>query len=122
MFYFSFFKAPVDVCNQIRRIQAKFLWGWGYENKTIAWVNWKTICSLVVVGGVGIKDIGSFNDALLAKWKWRFGVSKNDLWRDIIELRFGNWRNMEASLGLRKEYVVEGFVIGMWSRFIGEFV
>ena len=27
LFYFSFFRAPVSVCNQIRRIQAKFLWG-----------------------------------------------------------------------------------------------
>jgi len=27
LFYFSFFKALAGVCNQIRRIQAKFLWG-----------------------------------------------------------------------------------------------
>jgi len=45
LFYFSFFKAPVGVCNQIRRIHAKFLWGCGYESRKIAWVNWKTICS-----------------------------------------------------------------------------
>jgi len=25
LFYLSFFKAPIDACNQIRRIQAKFL-------------------------------------------------------------------------------------------------
>jgi len=36
LFYFSFFKAPIAVCNQIRRIQAKFLWGWGFEERKIA--------------------------------------------------------------------------------------
>jgi len=38
LFYFSFFKASVVVYNQIRRIQAKFLWGWGYEERKIVWV------------------------------------------------------------------------------------
>ena len=30
-------------------------------------------------GGLGIKDIDYFNDALITKWKWRFGVSKESL-------------------------------------------
>jgi len=38
LFYFTFFRAPVSVCNQIRRIQTKFLWGWGYDSRKIAWV------------------------------------------------------------------------------------
>jgi len=67
LFYFSFFKALVIVCNQIRRIQAKFLWGWGHESIKIAWENWKTICSLVEASGLGIKDIDCFNDVLLTK-------------------------------------------------------
>jgi len=75
LFYFSFFKAHV-VCNQIRKIQAKFLWGWGHEGRKIAWVKWKRICTPVAVGGLDIKDIRCFNDALIAKWKWRYGVTE----------------------------------------------
>jgi len=69
LFYFSFFRAPISVCNQIRRIQAQFLWGWGYESRKIAWVKWKWICRPVEFGGLGIKDIRCFNEGLLAKWK-----------------------------------------------------
>jgi len=67
LFYFSFFKALVAICNQIRDIQAKFLWDWGYEKRKIAWVKWKTIYSRVQAGGLRIKDVGYFNDALITK-------------------------------------------------------
>jgi len=30
-------------------------------------------------------------------------VSKQGLWRDILEARYGSWRNMEASLGQRNQ-------------------
>jgi len=79
LFYFSFFKAPIVVCNQIKRIQAKFLWGWGFEERNIAWVNWKKVCSPIETRGLGIKDIECFKVALLAKWKWRYSQSGEGL-------------------------------------------
>jgi len=90
LFYFSFFKAPTDVCNQIRCIQAKFLWGWSCESRKIAWVKGNKVCNPLEVGGLGIKDIGCFNDAFLAKWRWRFQVSEEGLWKEILEARYGN--------------------------------
>jgi len=83
LFYFSFFRAPVSVCNQIRRIQAQFLWG----------------CRPVEYGGLGIKDISCFNVGLLAKWKWRLGTSKEGLWWEILQARYRCWRKMGVSSG-----------------------
>jgi len=103
LFYFSFFKAPIAVCNQIRRIQARFLWGWGFEGRKIAWVKWEKVCSSVAAGGLGIKDIGCFNDALLTKWKWRFVIVEEGFWIDILEARYGSWRNMNISLEYRNQ-------------------
>ena len=101
LFYFSFFKAPIVVRNHIRRIQARFLWGWGFEERKIAWVKWTKVCSPVAAGGLGIKDIGCFNDALFTKWKWRFKSAEEGLWREVLEARYGSWRNLDITLGHR---------------------
>jgi len=41
-----------------------------------------------------IKDVGTFNAALLAKWKWRLRLEERGVWRDILESRYGEWREM----------------------------
>jgi len=103
LFYLSFFKVPIDVCNQIRSIQAKFLWGWGYEGRKIAWVKWKTICRPIDAGRLEVNDIKCFNDALLSKWKWRYMLSDKGLWRDILDARYGSWRSLDAALIQRNQ-------------------
>jgi len=39
----SFFKLPAPVCKIIKRIQTKFLWGWGSEGKKIMWLAWNKV-------------------------------------------------------------------------------
>jgi len=68
--YLSFFRAPNIVHKLVSRLQEKFLWGWGYEGRKIAWVVWNEVCFPVEVGGLGFNNVGRFNVALLAKWKW----------------------------------------------------
>ena len=103
LFYFSFFKAPKAVCNQIRKIQAKFLWGWGSEDRKIVWVKWIKVCCLVEVGGSEIKDIECFNYALLAKWKWRYRLMDEGLWSKVLNARYDNWRNLVVTLTHRRQ-------------------
>jgi len=54
LIYFSTYKAPSCICNQIRKLQASFLWGWGYEGRKNSWIGWKKVCNP--------------NSVLLAKW------------------------------------------------------
>lgn len=62
------------------------------------WVSWENVCKPTDVGGLGIKDISSFNDALLAKWKWRLGELEQGIWREVLELRYGTWRELDSTL------------------------
>uniref|UniRef100_A0A7N2KQL6 Reverse transcriptase zinc-binding domain-containing protein n=1 Tax=Quercus lobata TaxID=97700 RepID=A0A7N2KQL6_QUELO len=36
----------------------------------------------------GIRKISLFNIALLGKWLWRFGIEKDALWRQVIEMKY----------------------------------
>ncbi|XP_058751317.1 uncharacterized protein LOC131624383 [Vicia villosa] len=71
IFLLSFYKAPVSIYKEIRRIQANFLWGDKVSKKKIHWVGWDKVCTPLDRGGLGVRKIEEFNDALLLKWKWR---------------------------------------------------
>jgi len=101
LFYLSFFKAPNTICKLIRKIQIQFLWSWGHNDRKIAWVAWDKVCSPIKAGGLGVRDIHKFNVALFRKW--RFGVGKEGVWKDILESRYGNWKDMKIVGRNRKQ-------------------
>jgi len=57
---------------------------------------------LTTEGGLRIKDIGRFNAALVAKWKWRLGIGKMGVWKEVLESRYGGWREMPRTTVDRK--------------------
>jgi len=83
---------------RLEGIQRRFLWGGGLEQNKIAWIKWETVCLPKEKGGLGIKDINSFNLALPGKWKWNLFQNHSDLWARVLESKYGGWRNLaEAS-------------------------
>ena len=87
-------------------------------------------------GGLGIRRVGLFNQALLGKWLWCFGKEVHRLWHQVIATKYGvdsgGWCTRDVrgthGCGLRKniragvksffrqvEYVVgEGHRIHFW--------
>ena len=56
---------PKRVCTRLEKIQRDFLWGGGaLENKPHL-VSWKVICAAKKDGGLGIRNLTIFNNALL---------------------------------------------------------
>jgi hypothetical protein len=53
-------------------------------------VNWKKVCSPIHFGGLGIKSLSTFNQALLGKWLWRFAVEREAFWRQIVDKKYGS--------------------------------
>ncbi|RVW28251.1 putative glucan 1,3-alpha-glucosidase [Vitis vinifera] len=66
-------------------------------------------------GGLGIRKIDPLNKALLGKWLWRFAVEKDNLWKLVIGVKYGQeefgWRTKEArctyGVGVWKEILKE---------------
>ena len=46
------------------------------------------MCESREVGGLGIINIKLFNVALLGKWIWRLGCSKDGLWNEVLDSKY----------------------------------
>ena len=53
-------------------------------------VNWSQLCSPIQNGGLGVKNLCRFNQALLGKWLWRYGMKRVAYWRKVVEAKYGN--------------------------------
>jgi hypothetical protein len=53
-------------------------------------VKWDQICLPKEQGGLGIKNLATFNKALLAKWKWRFLTESGAVWAELLRFRYGH--------------------------------
>ena len=74
-------------------------------------VKWDTVCSPISSGGFRIRKIKLFNEALLGKWLWRFGIEENALGRQVIELKYGCvWGGWYARV------VTGPYGVGLWKN------
>ena len=55
----------------------------------ISWVSWVEVFRCKEEGGLGIRCLETFNEALLCKWRWRFLEDKETLWRPLLDYRYG---------------------------------
>ena len=67
------------------------------KHRKIAWVNWKEVCQPKDKGGLGIKDLKTFNSALLAKWCWDLFHKQEEPWAKILISKYGGWRALEEA-------------------------
>ena len=78
-YFLSLFLIPASVANRIARLQRDFLWGGLGDEPKFHLVNWSTVYTPLSSGGLGIRNLRTFNVALLGKWLWRFGQEREAL-------------------------------------------
>ena len=88
-YYLSLFTIPVVVADRLERIQRNFLWGSSEECFKHSLVAWEKVCSPLESGGLGVRNLVHFNQALLGKWLWRFGLEGTHLWCRVIATKYG---------------------------------
>ena len=67
-----------------------FLWDVLEDEFKYPLVAWDIVCSSIEVGGLGIRKIGSFNQAILGKWIGvLFGHEVTHLWHPVIASKYG---------------------------------
>jgi hypothetical protein len=107
----SLFPIPAPVAKRIENIQRDFLWGGGVLNDEakLHLVEWDKVCSPLDEGGLGIRNIRRFNQALLGKWLWRFAHEKGAWWRSVLVAKYGSdWG------GWRSGFITGSHGVGLW--------
>ncbi|GKA19790.1 RNA-directed DNA polymerase, eukaryota, reverse transcriptase zinc-binding domain protein [Tanacetum coccineum] len=90
IYWASLFLIPKTNVEDIEKVLKGFLWSQGDLKKGAAKVVWKTICTPKSQGGLGLKRLGPWNEALLCKHLWN-EVNPIDgdsgAWKAILSLR-----------------------------------
>ena len=65
--FLSLFTIPKSVAARMESIQGNFLWGSSEGSFKYPLVAWEKVCLPIKLGGLGIRSVASFNQALLGK-------------------------------------------------------
>ena len=108
----SIFKLPKSTCDNINSLLAKYWWGQTREERKIHWINWKKLCTQKKEGGMGFRDLHSFNLAMLSKQAWRLIHDTNSLFYKVYKARyFPNSSFMMADVGSNPSFVWRSLLV-----------
>ncbi|KAK9726401.1 hypothetical protein RND81_05G212800 [Saponaria officinalis] len=80
VYWCSIFKLPLGVVHKLESCSRNFYWGDSDLGSGIHWMKWQYFTKLRCEGGVGIKEVLSWNKAFLLKWLWKLVLSPPSLW------------------------------------------
>ncbi|XP_012842530.1 PREDICTED: uncharacterized protein LOC105962752 [Erythranthe guttata] len=79
-------KVPISVITRLEQLMAAFLWSSGGASRT-HWVKWKTICTPVEDGGLGIRPLNQVMWCLHGKLLWQV-MQKKSLWAKFANAKY----------------------------------
>lgn len=103
--WFQYANTLSGVLNKIVRLQRDFLWGSNKSNRKLPWVRWEKICEEKNQGGLRVKDLRCFNEALLGNWRWNLFEQEDSLWVKVIKSKYGGWRRLVEGNTNYKPYI-----------------
>ena len=100
------FKLPKSICDSINSVLSKYWRGQTKNEKKVHWINWGKLRSPKNRGGMGFRDLNTFNLAMLAKQAWRLIHESHSLFYRVYKARyFPSCSFMDAELGSNPSYV-----------------
>ncbi|XP_042944508.1 uncharacterized protein LOC122278379 [Carya illinoinensis] len=104
------FKLPKSLLNEINKIMHHYWWGHLQNEKRVHWVSWGQMGRSKSAGGLGFRDLESFNLALLAKQGWRIIQQPNSLAAQVLKLKyFPSVDFFQAKVGYRPSFIWRNF-------------
>ncbi|CAA7061573.1 unnamed protein product [Microthlaspi erraticum] len=109
----SCFKLPVSLCQKIQSVLTRFWWDGNDGKKKMCWVAWDKLTLGKREGGLGLRDLQSFNDALLSKLSWRILTSPECLLAKLLKGKyFPNSNFLDCDLADGSSHGWRGIITG----------
>jgi hypothetical protein len=98
----SAFLLPNTLCKELNGFMQRFWWGHKENTSKIHWMSWERMGTAKERGGLGFRDLTTFNKALLAKQVWRILKNPESLVARIMKAKyFPHTSIMETAIGNR---------------------
>ena len=108
------FKIPKSICKGISDTISQFWWGDEDDHKKIHWKAWWKLCIPKKRGGMGFRDLESFNLALLAKQIWRLLLELDSLCARVLRARYyPDGKLLNAKLNSGSSYTWQSILAGL---------
>ncbi|CAH1422484.1 unnamed protein product [Lactuca virosa] len=77
---------PKTTIKDLEKVFKGFLWNGGDLKKGSAKIAWKMVCRPKEEGGLGIRNLQTWNEALLSRQIWRLFTATSSLWVDWVKI------------------------------------
>ncbi|PNX89307.1 ribonuclease H, partial [Trifolium pratense] len=105
----SIYLLPDSIIKDIERMMNSFWWGGGANNKGIRWLAWDRMTLPKSQGGMGFRDLHTFNMAMIAKQGWNIMTRPHTLVAKLFKARyFPNSSLFESHIGHNPSYAWRG--------------
>ncbi|XP_035551682.1 uncharacterized protein LOC118349865 [Juglans regia] len=100
------FQLPCSFLKSINKVTQNYWWGQQEQVGRIHWVSYNSMGKAKTKGGLGFRDLGSFNVAMLDKQGWRLLPFPDSLASQVLKWKyFPRVSFMEAKVGSNPSYI-----------------
>ena len=88
LYTMSCFLLPKKLYEELTGMIRQFWWGQVMSEKKLAWLSWDKMCLPKDRGGMGFRDLRSFNLAFLAKQGWQLQTNSTSLFSKVYKAKY----------------------------------
>ena len=108
------FQLPVKLCDELNALCAKFWWGQVGNERKIHSKSWTSLSQPKNEGGMGFRDLRSYNLAMLGKQGWRLMHEKDLLLYKCFKARyFPRCHFLDATVSPNSSFVWRSIMVAM---------
>ncbi|KAL5540777.1 hypothetical protein UlMin_042390 [Ulmus minor] len=84
----SCFSILDGIIREIESACARFWWGTTPDHKRVHWIKWEELCKSKSLGGLGFKDLSTFNQAMLGRQVWRLLTKPDSFMARVFKAKY----------------------------------